>query len=63
MDYIQFMQIRFVKSLYRSCVPTTFRTTKKKKNAYLTKEVKGIKINLDLIFNNFSVHRMGLQLV
>jgi hypothetical protein len=28
-----------------------------------TKEVKGIKINLDFIFNNFSVHRTGLRLV
>ena len=28
-----------------------------------TKEVKGIKINLDFIFNNFSVHRIGLRLV
>jgi hypothetical protein len=29
----------------------------------LTKEVKGIKINLDFIFNNFPVHRTGLRLV
>ena len=28
-----------------------------------TKEVKGIKINLDFIFNNFPVHRTGLRLV
>jgi hypothetical protein len=27
------------------------------------KKVKGIKINLDLIFNNFPVHRTGLRLV
>ena len=29
----------------------------------LTKEVKGIKINLDFIFNNFPVHRTSLRLV
>ena len=29
----------------------------------LTKEVKGIKINLDFIFNNFPVHCTGLRLV
>jgi hypothetical protein len=28
-----------------------------------TKEAKGIKINLDFIFNNFPVHRTGLRLV
>jgi hypothetical protein len=28
-----------------------------------TKEVKGIKINLDFIFNNFPVHCAGLRLV
>ena len=28
-----------------------------------TKEVKGIKINLDFIFNNFPVHRTSLRLV
>ena len=28
-----------------------------------TKEVKGIKINLDFIFNNFPVHRTCLRLV
>ena len=27
------------------------------------KKIKGIKINLDFIFNNFPVHRIGLQLV
>ena len=36
---------------------------KEKKNTYSTKEVKGIKINLDFIFNNFPVHRTGLRLV
>ena len=36
---------------------------KKKKKTYLTKKVKRIKINLDFIFNNFSVHRTGLRLV
>ena len=41
---------------------TTF-WTKKKKNTYWTKEVKGIKINLKFIFNNFPVHRTGLRLV
>ena len=34
---------------------------KEKKNS--TKKVKGIKINLDFIFNNFPVHRTGLRLV
>ena len=34
---------------------------KKKQNS--TKKVKGIKINLDFIFNNFPVHRTGLRLV
>ena len=29
----------------------------------LTKKVKGIKIKLDFIFNNFPVHRTGLRLV
>jgi hypothetical protein len=28
-----------------------------------TKEVKGIKINLDFIFNHFPMHRKGLRLV
>ena len=44
-------------------MPTTFRTTKKKKIHIQQKEVKGIKINLDLIFNYFPVHRTGLRLV
>ena len=35
----------------------------KKKKIYSTKEIKGIKINLTFIFNNFSVHRTGLRLV
>ena len=39
-------------------LPTTFWTTKKKK-----KKVKGIKINLDFIFNNFPVHCTDLRLV
>jgi hypothetical protein len=43
--------------------PTTFRTIKKEKNTYSTKEVKGIKINLDLIFNNFPLHCTDLRLV
>ena len=38
-------------------------TKKKKKKKKSTKEVKGIKINLDFIFNNFLVHRTGLRLV
>ena len=36
---------------------------KKEKNTYLTKRSKRIKINLDLIFNYFSVHRTGLRLL
>ena len=32
------------------------------KSSPSTKEVKGIKINLDFIFNNFSVHHKDLQL-
>ena len=35
----------------------------KNKNKNSTKKVKGIKINLNFIFNNFPVHRTGLQLV
>ena len=42
-----------------SILPTTFWT--KKKNS--TKKVKGIKINLDFIFNNFPVYRTCLRLV
>jgi ABC-type histidine transport system ATPase subunit len=40
-------------------------TTKKekKKKTYSMKKVKGIKINLDFIFNNFPVHHTGLRLV
>ena len=41
-------------------LPTIFWTKKKK---YSTKKVKGIKINLDFIFNNFPVHHTGLRLV
>jgi translation initiation factor IF-3 len=36
---------------------------KEKKKTYSIKEVKGIKINLDFIFNNFPVHRTGLRLI
>ena len=63
MDYIQLMQIRFVKSLYRSCL-LHFELQKRKKYIFnKRKEVKGIKIHLDIIFNNFPVHLTGLQLV
>ena len=41
-------------------LPTIFSTTKKKKKKI---NVKGIKINLDFILNNFSVHCTGLRLV
>ena len=41
------------KSLYRSCLQH-FELLKKKKFNPSTKEVKGIKINLDFIFNNFN---------
>ena len=40
-------------------LPTIFSTTKKKKKKS-TKDVKGIKINLDFILNNFPVHCTGL---
>ena len=43
--------------VFLSILPTKFLTTKKKKKK---KEVKGIKINLDFIFNNFPVHRTSL---
>ena len=49
-----------IRKVFLSILPTTFLTKKKKKS---TKEVKGIKINLDFIFNNFPVHRTGLRLV
>jgi hypothetical protein len=52
-----------IRKISLSILPTTFWTKKKKKKTYSTKEVKGIKINLDFIFNNFSVHRTGLRLV
>ena len=45
-----------------SILPTTVWTTKKKKKNS-TKKVKGIKINLDFIFNNFPMHRTDLRLV
>ena len=58
-------------SLYRSCLQyfELQKRKKKKKKIYIyiyiysTKEVKLIKINLDLIFNNFPVHYTSLQLV
>ena len=50
-----------IRKVFLSILTTTFWTTKKK--TYSTKEVKGIKINLDFIFNNFPVHRTGLRLV
>ena len=49
-----------IHKVFLSILLTTFWTKKKKKS---TKEVKGIKINLDFIFNNFLVHRTGLRLV
>jgi hypothetical protein len=49
-------------SLYRSCLQY-FELQKRKKKKKSTKEVKGIKINLDFIFNNFPVYRTGLRLV
>ena len=52
-----------IRKVFLSILPTTFWTTKKKKKKKSTKKVKGIKINLDFIFNNFPVHRTGLQLV
>jgi hypothetical protein len=56
--------LNLIRKVSLSILPTTFQITKKKKkNAYSTKEIKGIKINLDLIFNNFPVHRTGLRLV
>ena len=48
--------------VFLSILPIIFWTKKKKKKKS-TKEVKGIKINLDFIFNNFPVHRTGLGLV
>ena len=43
-------------------LPTTFWTTKYI-YIYSTKKVKGNKINLDFIFNNFSMYRTGLRLI
>ena len=51
-----------IRKVSLSILSTIFWTTKKK-YIYSTKEVKGIKINLDFIFNNFLVHRTGLWLV
>ena len=48
-----------IRKVSLSILPTTF----KKKKPYSTKKVKGIKINVDFIFNNFPVHRTGLRLV
>ena len=47
-----------IRKISLSILPITFWTTQKKK-----KKVKGIKINLDFIFNNFPVHRTGLRLI
>ena len=49
-------------SLYWSCLQY-LELQKRKRKKKSTKEVKGIKINLDFIFNNFRVHRTGLRLV
>ena len=52
-----------IRKVSLSILPITFnfelqKRKKRKKNS--RKEVKGIKINLDFIFNNFPVHRTGL---
>ena len=54
-----------IRKISLSILLTTFQTTKKKrkKNTYSTKKVKGIKINLHLIFNNFHMYCMSLRLV
>ena len=51
-----------IRKVSLSILPTTFWTTKYI-YIYSTKEVKGIKIIFDFIFNNFPVHRTGLRLV
>ena len=52
--------LNLIRKVSLSILPIIF-WTKKKKNS--TKEVKGIKINLDFILNNFPVHHTGLGLV
>jgi hypothetical protein len=54
--------LNLIRKVSLSILPTIFSTTKKKKNKS-TKDVKGIKINLDFILNNFPVHCTGLRLV
>ena len=53
--------LNLIRKVSLSILPTTFWTTKKKKKS--TNKVKGIKINLDFIFNNFPMHCTGLRLV
>ena len=52
-----------IRKVSLSILPITFELKKKNTQTYSTKEVKGIKINLDFIFNNFPMHRTGLRLV
>jgi hypothetical protein len=54
--------LNLIRKVSLSILPTIFSTTKKKKKKS-TKDVKGIKINLDFILNNFPVHCTGLRLV
>ena len=49
------------KSLFIDLTYNSLNYKIEKKNS--TKKVKGIKINLDFIFNNFPMHRTGLRLV
>ena len=49
--------------IYSELTKKKKKKKKKKKTTYSTKEIKGIKINLYFIFNNFCVHRTGLRLV
>ena len=56
--------LNLIRKVFLSILPTIFSTTKKKKKKKKsTKDVKGIKINLDFILNNFLVHCTGLRLV
>ena len=54
--------LNLIRKVSLSILPTIFSTTKRKKKKS-TKDVKGIKINLDFILNNFPVHCTGLRLV
>ena len=48
--------INAIRKIYLLTLPTTFWTTKKKKKKkhIQQKKVKGIKINLNFIFNNYA---------